>query len=193
MLQRIFRCLILLAPMAALSGHLGGVMAGGAGQAGQAPSAAGQPPLPDPAVMTLRLPQDLKFDPNKTSGSANFVLYGDPDKPGSPYEYIQKWYPHSMSRPHFHENDRYIYVVSGTWWLGWGPKYDPDNTYPVPAGSFVHHLARGIHYDGAKDEPCILIISGIGPARSFPISEMQRSNAELDKELTAPEKGAAPK
>jgi len=104
------------------------------------------------AVMALRLPQDLKFDPNKTSGSDNFVLYGDPNKPGSSYAYLQKWYPHSMSRPHFHENDRYIYVISGTWWLGWGPKYDPDHTYPVPTGSFVHHFGRQLHLRRAKDE-----------------------------------------
>ena len=138
--------------------------------------------------MALRLPQDLKFDPNKTSGSDNFVLYGDPNKPGSSYAFLQKWYPHSMSRPHFHENDRYIYVISGTWWLGWGPKYDPDHTYPVPTGSFVHHFGRQLHYDGAKDEACVLIISGIGPARSFQPDLITQPNSELDKMLSAPEK-----
>jgi hypothetical protein len=184
MLQRIFRCLILLAPLAALSGQLNGVMAS---PAGQTPGSANNPPLPDPAVMTIRLPQDLTFDPNKTSGNAKFVLYGDPDKPGSSYEVLQKWYPHSMSHPHFHRNDRYIYVVSGTWWVGAGSKYDPDSTYPVHAGSFVHHIGREIHYDGAKDEPCILIISGIGPVHDFPPSDVNLPLSELDKRLSEPE------
>lgn len=194
MVQRVFRCLIFLALTAALTGQFGWVMASDGSPAGPAPGAAGQTDaagrpeaLPDPAVMTYRLPDELKFDPNKTSGSANFVLYGDPNKPGSPYEYIQKWYPHSMSRPHFHLHDRYIYVVSGTWWLGWGPKYDPDHTFPVPAGSFVHHFGRQLHYDGAKDEPCILIISGIGPAPSFTPDKIKESDEELEKQLK-PEK-----
>ena len=121
---------------------------------------------PDPAIMTFRLPKDIKWDNAKKSGNQAIVLFGDPNKPGEEYGIIQKWLPHSMSRPHFHQNDRNIYVVSGTWWVGWGPKYDPDSTYPMPAGSFVKHIGKQLHYDGAKDEECVLYITGIGPASS---------------------------
>src|SRR5712692_1659227 len=79
---------------------------------------------PDPAIMTFRLPKDIKWDSAKKSGNQAIVLFGDPNKPGEEYGIIQKWLPHSMSRPHFHQNDRNIYVLSGTWWVGWGPKYD---------------------------------------------------------------------
>jgi hypothetical protein len=37
---------------------------------------------------------------------------------------------------------------------------------PVPAGSFVTHYAKEIHYDGARDGEAILQIVGIGPATS---------------------------
>jgi len=121
--------------------------------------------LPDPKVLTFRLPQDIKWE-NKTSGSQEIVLFGDPNQAGSEYGVLHKWFPHSMSRPHFHQNDRYIYVISGTWWVGSGPKYDPDSTYPMPAGSFVHHIANQIHYDGAKDAECLILITGIGPVKS---------------------------
>src|SRR5881397_394753 len=91
------------------------------------------------------------------------VLYGDPTKPG-PYVVRVKWLPGNMSRPHSHPSDRFIVVLSGTWWTGTGEKYDPENTIPMPAGSFVTHFGGKIHYDGAKDEEAVLQIHGMGPA-----------------------------
>ena len=73
-----------------------------------------------------------------------------------------------FSRPHFHPHDRFITVLKGTWWVGTGTKFDPDSTVPMPAGSFVVHYARGIHYDGAKDEEAVLLIVGDGPETPTP-------------------------
>ncbi len=42
---------------------------------------------------------------------------------------------------------------------------------PAPAGSFVTHTGNEIHYDGAKDEGCILEIVGMGPATSTAAEE----------------------
>ena len=39
---------------------------------------------------------------------------------------------------------------------------------PVPAGSFVIHYGQEMHYDGAKEEECILQIVGMGPASNPP-------------------------
>jgi hypothetical protein len=46
-----------------------------------------------------------------------------------------------MSAPHWYETDRYCVVVSGTWWVTSGEKFDPENV-PAPAGSFVRRVAR---------------------------------------------------
>ena len=124
---------------------------------------------PDPSVMEFRLPKDIQWKSGGT-GAQNITLFGDPTKPGL-YGVLTKWPPHTMSHPHFHPNDRYIYVISGTWWVGWGPKYDPDSTYPMPTGSYVHHIAKQIHYDGAKDEECVIYIVGMGPATSTPAEQ----------------------
>jgi hypothetical protein len=59
--------------------------------------------------------------------------------------------------------ERYIKVLSGTWWVGTGPKYDPDSTYPMPAGSYVVDRANELHYDGAKDADCVIYLIGMGP------------------------------
>jgi hypothetical protein len=117
----------------------------------------------DPKAITVVFPNDIKW--TKTATSERAVLYGDPSKPGY-YVILLKWLPHNNSRPHYHPNDRFITVLSGTWWVQTGAKYDPAGFKPIPAGSFVVHTGKEIHYDGAKDEPCLLQISGMGPETS---------------------------
>lgn len=122
----------------------------------------------NPKAIAVQLPAEIKW--NKGNGSESAVLVGDPSKPGL-YVVLQKWLAHNNSRPHFHQNDRFITVISGTWWVNTGPKYDPAGMKPVPAGSFVTHFGKEIHYDGARDEECVLQIVGIGPATSTPAEE----------------------
>ena len=120
----------------------------------------------DPKAIGIQLPKDIKWVASP-SGSENAVLVGDPDKPGL-YVILTKWTPHHNSRPHFHPNDRFITVISGTCWVNTGPKYDPDGMKPLPPGSFVTHFGKQIHYDGARDGECVLQIVGMGPATSTP-------------------------
>jgi len=120
----------------------------------------------DPKAIAITLPKDIKWV-TSAGGSENAVLVGDPSKPGL-YVVLTKWTPHHNSRPHFHPNDRFITVLSGTWWVNTGAKYDPEGMVPLPAGSFTKHAGKEIHYDGAKDEECVLEIVGMGPATSTP-------------------------
>jgi hypothetical protein len=46
--------------------------------------------------------------------------------------------------------------------------FDPESTVPVPAGSYVIHYGNKIHFDGAKDEECVIQVWGMGPATSTP-------------------------
>ena len=71
----------------------------------------------------------------------------------------------------FPPNDRYIVVLQGTWWVGSGPKFDPANTTAMPAGSFVTHFGKQVHWDGAKDEDAVLLIMGEGPATATAAEE----------------------
>jgi len=57
-------------------------------------------------------------------------------------------------------------VLSGTWWVGSGPKYDPSAGYPVSAGTFIVDHANEIHWDFAKDEDCLVYIVGMGPTKT---------------------------
>jgi hypothetical protein len=112
-------------------------------------------------------PEDIKFVRNAAGTQETAVLFGDPNKEG-PYVIRLRWLPGNMSRPHFHPNDRFFVVISGTWWLGTGEKYDPNSTVPVKAGTYVFHRGKEIHYDGAKDEPAVIQVWGMGPTTSTP-------------------------
>jgi len=118
----------------------------------------------DPKAINIQLPKDIKWVAN-AGGSEQAILFGDPSKAGL-YIVLTKWTPHHNSRPHSHPNDRFITVLSGTWWVNTGANYDPDGMKPVPAGSYVVHYGNQIHYDGAKDGEVILEIVGMGPATS---------------------------
>jgi hypothetical protein len=120
----------------------------------------------NPAALAFKLPDQIKWV-ESPEGSATAVMHGDPDKPGL-YVLLVKWHAHHMSHPHFHPNDRFITVISGTWWVGTGSKFQPEGTVPLPPGSFVQHFGKQIHYDGAKDGGTVLEIVGDGPATMIP-------------------------
>ena len=116
----------------------------------------------DRSAVDFVAPADIKWVRNAAGTSEQAVLFGDPSKPG-PYVIRIRWLPGNMSRPHFHSTDRFFVVLEGTWWLGTGTTFDPDSTVPVKPGTYVYHKAGGIHYDGAKDEPALIQVWGMGP------------------------------
>lgn len=120
----------------------------------------------NPAAIAYKLPEQIQWKDDPI-GAKMAVLEGDPSKPGL-YLVLVKWSPNHMSHPHFHPNDRFITVISGTWWVGTGSKFDPGSTVPLPAGTFVTHFGKQIHYDGAKDGETVVEIVGEGPATATP-------------------------
>lgn len=78
------------------------------------------------------------------------------------------------SRQHFHDQERYAYVISGTWWVSSSNVYDPSKTYPVHAGTVAIDRANTVHWDGARageKEPAILELVGIGPVKTIQVDE----------------------
>ena len=120
----------------------------------------GQVASPGPTFLS-RQPEDIR----PKEGATQVLLVGDPSKPGM-YVVQNTFAPGRTSRPHFHDQDRYITVIKGTWWVSLGPEadvYNPARMVPMKAGSFVFHPAGGHHYDGAKDEEAVVRIMGMGP------------------------------
>lgn len=119
----------------------------------------------DPSHIVFTPPQDIQW--KSGDGADQAVIFGDPSKPGI-YGLLIRWKPGHFSRPHFHNTDRYAYVVSGTWWVSSSDTYDLANTHPMPAGSVVTDLANTVHYDGAKDTEAVLELVGMGPVTTTP-------------------------
>ena len=120
----------------------------------------------NPKALKYLLPQDIKWVPAEgLAGVETSVLAGDPAKPGL-YVVLNRFHPGSFSRPHYHPNDRHVMVISGTWWVGTGAKYDPERTtVPLKPGTFVTHARREVHYDGARtgSDEAVVMIFGEGP------------------------------
>jgi len=126
----------------------------------------------NPAAITIKLPDRIPWGPVNASGGQEAVLAGDPKQPGF-YAVMVRWTKgNHFSHPHVHPHDRYITVLSGTWWVGTGDHFDPaHDSVPVPAGSFVKHTGRQVHWDGAKDEDVVLLIVGEGPETPTDVAE----------------------
>ena len=132
------------------------------------------------AALIYEKPDQIKWNAPSAAGSQNSVLAGNPVKDGL-YVVRNKWLKgNHFSRPHFHPNDRFIMVLDGTWWVGSGAKFDPDNSVPMPAGTFVSHFGKQVHWDGAKNEDASLLIVGSGPATSTSVEQVPGQFTGLD-------------
>ena len=125
----------------------------------------------DPKVASVLNLNDIKWVENPNGSNATYIISGEPNKEGSMYVELMKWHPHHNSMPHTHPHDRFITVLSGTWWVGTGPHYDMSTTTPMRAGSIVTHFAKQIHYDGARDEDAVIEIVGMGTAETTPAGD----------------------
>ncbi len=129
-------------------------------------------PVPDPAHVPFTLPKDLKWT-GQVGKQQTAVLFGNPSEPGL-YGIVIKWYPGNFSRPHFHDQDRWAYVISGTWWVSSSSTYDERTTYPMRAGSVVEDVKNTVHWDGCRTgetEPAVLELVGMGPVKTVQVDE----------------------
>jgi quercetin dioxygenase-like cupin family protein len=134
-------------------------------------SASSQSLKPDAHGFLIAAPEDIKA-PN---GGRSVTIVGDPSKPGI---YVTRitWAPGTGSRPHYHNEGRYITVLKGTWYVSTGPDadvYNPAKMTPVKAGTFIYEPPNGHHYDMAKDEEAVVEIIGMGPVTTTSLEPAQ--------------------
>lgn len=119
----------------------------------------------NPDAIKIFPPGEFDFGAPEATGASSVNILGDRAAEGEFYAYVNRFMPGNFSRPHYHQNDRVITVLKGTWWVGSGTEYDPqNNTVPVGPGGVVIHYAGEVHYDGAKDEEVWVLITGRGPS-----------------------------
>src|SRR6195256_5263625 len=64
---------------------------------------------------------------------------------------------------HTHPDDRVATVISGTWYIGYGAKFDEAKLKPLTAGSFYTEPPSVAHFAKTGNEPVVLQITGNGP------------------------------
>jgi hypothetical protein len=125
-------------------------------------------------ALTAQTPQRAPVKPlvdadnkrmNPEQGLVSTTVFGDPSKPGI-YVIRNRFAPGITSRPHFHDQDRFVTVIKGTWWTDEGDVFRPDKMVPIKEGGFMYHPANFHHYDGAKDEEVVVQIMGMGPVKT---------------------------
>lgn len=97
-------------------------------------------------------------------------IYGDQTKPG-PYLFLTKPRPGQSvaSKPHTHPDTRTYTVISGTWYVGFGDKFDESKLIALRAGSYYTEPAGVAHFILIKDEGVVVQIGGTGPSRLIPV------------------------
>jgi quercetin dioxygenase-like cupin family protein len=109
--------------------------------------------------------EDTGLDASAGDRIKTFLLHGDPAKEGL-YIMRIRFPAGQASRPHYHDQDRFITVIEGTWYAGTQEEFDMDKTVAIEAGGFMKHPAGAVHFDGAKDEAVVVEIRGMGPVRT---------------------------
>ena len=105
----------------------------------------------------------LKWVPNSRApglGVAHIVGHGK--KPGF-YTYRVKFPKGRIVQAHSHPDDRYYTVISGTWKIGFGEKYDESKLITLTEGGFYIEPAGVPHFISTPDGEAIVQITGTGP------------------------------
>ncbi len=96
------------------------------------------------------------------NGIQTRVLKGDPNKPG--LYTIQLTVPaNTKIQAHTHSDDRVATVVSGTWNIGYGSRFDEKKLKALAPGSFYTEPPNVAHFAQTGNGKVVIQISGYGP------------------------------
>jgi len=96
-------------------------------------------------------------------GIDTVVLKGDPDNAGV-YTIMLRVPAHTKIAAHSHRDDRVATVISGTWHIGYGEKFDEAKLKALPSGSFYTEPPSVAHFAETGDEAVVVQITGFGPS-----------------------------
>lgn len=96
-------------------------------------------------------------------GIETVVLKGNPDQAGV-YTIMLRVPAHTRIAAHSHRDDRVATVISGTWHIGYGDRFDEAKLKALPAGSFYTEPPSRNHFAETGDEPVVVQITGFGPS-----------------------------
>ncbi len=96
-------------------------------------------------------------------GIQTVVLKGNPDQ-AAVYTIMLRVPAHTRIAAHSHRDDRVATVISGTWHIGYGDKFDEAKLKALSPGSFYTEPPSRNHFAETGDEPVVVQITGFGPS-----------------------------
>ncbi len=133
------------------------------------PSVYAQDPT-NPAAAVLKehimvMPSEVQWadcPPNIPPGAQCASIEGDRSAPNVLFTYRLKMPDNYRIAPHFHPADEHLTVISGTFKMGLGEKFDEKSMSPMVAGSFMVMPKGAPHYAMTQGET-VLQVHAIGP------------------------------
>jgi quercetin dioxygenase-like cupin family protein len=111
----------------------------------------------------VAMPDTLKWvEPGTLPGARLAVVQGDPSKEGL-FVYRLKLPAGYKIPPHFHKASENVTVLTGTFWIGLGEKFDQGSGQELPVGGFVAIPPKHPHYAWAGAQETVVQVHGVGP------------------------------
>lgn len=117
------------------------------------------------AGMTLT-PDQLKWEPNPRVPGLGVARIISKGTEAGPYVYRVKFPKGRVVQAHSHPDDRTYTVLEGTWYIGWGEKYDELKLIALTPGSFYTEPAGVAHFVATPDGEAIVQVTGTGPTKA---------------------------
>ena len=131
---------------------------------GPGAAAAQDPPTGEASHAIVAMPDRITWGPAPPAlppGARVAVLEGNPSEAG-PFTMRVNLPDRYRIPPHHHPSTEHVTVLSGTFNVGMGEKFDATAMTPLPAGTFAA-LSPGVrHFAEARGET-ILQLHGVGP------------------------------
>lgn len=117
-----------------------------------------------PGYMEI-LPDQIKWTQSASipPGGQVALMVGSPGQPG-PFIARVKLPADYKIQPHTHPDERVYTVISGTFYVGFGDKFNSENLKALSAGSLFVLPANVSHYHWMKSGEAVVQISSIGPS-----------------------------
>ena len=110
-------------------------------------------------------PDQIKWGappPSLSSGAQLAVLEGDPGATSGDFTIRLKAPDGYKVAPHWHPKREEVTVISGTFKVGMGDKWDDSKLMSLPAGSFAY-LDPDMHHYGVTSGETVLQVHGVSP------------------------------
>ena len=125
---------------------------------------AARPHQPGQSVFKATLPEEVDWKPFPSFPAAArlAIVVGEPSQTG-PYT-IRVKVPRGVKlMPHRHPEDRVYTVISGTFYIGLGDKFDAEKLQAYPPGAVIILPGNTSHFHWAKSSEYVTQVTAIGP------------------------------